>query len=459
MKQTIALLLILCIFVACVPTPETTPILNQNGVFEEKANAVQSETQDLLLGSEQNTSFDQPYPHLSKSYMTERGITIEMDADILVPTVSKIPLLQMQACAIPNQRMNRFLDFFFGNQPLYDASKGIPESKEDISESIQRMGEQLAIYEEQGDTEKINAINSALQFKQQAYQTAPYRSELQLSQIDRGTLHSTFDVASPSTRSGWMRLNLRDEREDGLYNISFVDYGWNGCYTNHQAEKSLSKQLPFSEEEAIQQAKKILENLDITDMMLSSVSYGYAYDYDTHVRSDRPESVRLIWTRSVSGIPQPQVGGFAWYEQYASENSAEYNKPWQPEYIDIEVDQNGLVCFSWYNPMEITKIVNENIEVISLDHALEIFDYVIDMFYSFYITNIEDVWGDWAETLTVSKIEFAYQLRRQKDAPDAFELVPCWIFSQENGRRILVLNAVDGTIFNSGLNAGPQNGR
>lgn len=77
--------------------------------------------------------------------------------------------------------------------------------------------------------------------------------------------------------------------------------------------------------------------------------------------------------------------------------------------------------------------------------------YVIDTFYTYYVKNDENNWGDWTTTLNVTKIQFGYQFRRIKNEADIYELVPCWIFFQNNSI-ILVLNAVDGTVFNSGLN-------
>ncbi len=404
------LFLAMIFLLGCVPNPQTSPVLNQHEVFEEKSFQLKTEEQDLLSGFDaEDKDKDEPV-HVEKSYETKRGISITFDADVIVPKPQEIPLVHVRACALPENQIHRILDYFFADRPIYDASHGVPE----ISESS-------------------------------------------LIASDRTTLHDVFDIVSPSNRAGWARLSVRDEREDGLYNILFTDYGWNGCYTDHQQGDAAG--LPFSEQEAWKNAQTILNELKITDMQLSRTSYGYAYDYDTLKRSNKVESVRFILTRSISNIAQPNSDGFAWYEQFALENSAEYNKPWQSEYLAMEFDQKGLVSFSWYNPVEISEIVNDNIEVISLDQALENFDYVIDTFYSYYVSHDTNIWGDWSENLLVTKIQFGYQFRRIKDVPDEFELVPCCVFYQNDGRKILVLNAVDGTIFNSGLHGQGQNGR
>lgn len=449
MKRVILIILAALMLVACQPTPETSPVVNQNGTFEERADTTNTTEQDVMHGYTQETASGSQYPHFEKEYVTPKGITINLKADIIAPNAQFIPLIQVKACALTKEQINKLLNAFFEDENLYDASNGVPSTKEDISFSMQKMIDQLSLYEAQGDMDKASALSSTIEYLQEKYNAASPLSELQLREFDQSSFGSSFSVMARSERAGWAVFSIRDDPEYGLYNALYTNYGWNGCYTNHSDEGSTS--LYSFADSKLEDAFTLLKNLEISDMSLSRTSFGYAYDYDTYVLSDNPESVRFLFTRSINGIPQPHSGGYAWYEQFALENSAEYNKPWQTEYITIEYDQHGLVSFSWFNPIEIKKVVNENIEVIHLDQALEIFDYVIDTFYSYFVNHDENNWGDWTTTLNVTKIQFGYQFRRIKNEADIYELVPCWLFFQ-NDSIILVLNAVDGTVFNSGLN-------
>ena len=381
MKRLIPLLVSLICFLACVKTPKVQPAIPAYGAFEEKAN-IEAEGEQELLSNAFET-------HLNKQYTLEHGWEILINAELDIPKVQQIPLVRVRACALSDQELQTILGIFRKDKEIYDATNGIPKTKEESVAIIGRIQQRIDTLEAQGELDELDGLRNTLDYELAHYNELPSQQELVLQKVDPTSIQKTCFLAMSSDRFGWAKYLVRDEREEGLYDVLFTDYGWNGCYYYFEdAEEEFRPQTDkpsFDEKEAMEKAQAIIDALGLDSMKLSKISIGYATDFDTDEISDVAGCYAFQFTRSIGDIQQPSSGGYAWYEQFSQEGTVEYSIPWETEYICIEVDEKGVASFQWHNPVEIMETMNSNVKVLPLEAALASFDVIMDRIYPYYV--------------------------------------------------------------------------
>jgi hypothetical protein len=106
-----------------------------------------------------------------------------------------------------------------------------------------------------------------------------------------------------------------------------------------------------------------------------------------------------------------------------SETSA---RPVKPEYMNIYIDDSGIIGFFWSSPMETQEIINENVQTLDFE---EIKKYFVQQFLNKYSYEISDS----IEYVRYDITEITLNLARIKmpDNPDKYMLVPVWDFFGE----------------------------
>jgi len=161
--------------------------------------------------------------------------------------------------------------------------------------------------------------------------------------------------------------------------------------------------------------------------------------------------------------------GVAMYEQkwdYA------YSMRWPAQYVQVLVDDSGIVQFWGFSPTKITKTINENVAMQSFNDIFERFKK--NIFYSsvWSYSGLEKV------NIKIDKIVFGMIRVPVKDNPDKYYMIPAWQFIgskteihvplpdnlpnevkeasalansnyTESGKTFLVLNALDGSIIDT----------
>jgi len=161
--------------------------------------------------------------------------------------------------------------------------------------------------------------------------------------------------------------------------------------------------------------------------------------------------------------------GVAVYEQ---KWDYEYSMKWPAQYVQVLVDDSGIVEFWGFSPTKITATINENVAVESFDDIFERFKK--NIFYSsiWSYNGLEEV------NINIDKIVFGMIRVPVKDNPDAYYMIPAWQFVgskeevrvslpddlpaevkesselynydySESGKTFLVLNALDGSIIDT----------
>jgi hypothetical protein len=128
---------------------------------------------------------------------------------------------------------------------------------------------------------------------------------------------------------------------------------------------------------------------------------------------------------------------------------------WPAHYVQVYVDDSGIVEFYEFSPAKIVEKVNNNVQVLTFDEIFEQFKK--DIFYcsawtAFGFAKVVDI--------KIDSIRFGMIRVPVKDNPDTYYMIPAWQFAgskkeignslyTESGKTFLVLNALDGSIIDT----------
>jgi len=197
--------------------------------------------------------------------------------------------------------------------------------------------------------------------------------------------------------------------------------------------------------------------MGIKDFGLSETLVCDKY-YNSGVGSDEnQQAYRFYYTRNVNGVAAHYIQFHSWKSANNVEggSSEEYRSGWTPEYIAVVVDDTGICSFDWFNPVEIVAVENENVEIIDLEQAKQIFSENMDRIVSGFEMGEVDMM---MLKVKVNKVVLGFQYLPVKDHFDEYRMTPCWIFMGNDSIFAIeswisgpcsqmTLNAVDGSIL------------
>jgi hypothetical protein len=171
---------------------------------------------------------------------------------------------------------------------------------------------------------------------------------------------------------------------------------------------------------------------------------------------------RLNFIRTVNDIPCSYINGMT-TNNYSNEESI-YTGNWTYETMVMLVNDEGIVSFNWYSPIEIMDTLVEKSALLTFDNIAEIFEQRIRDTYEpqAKLSNIVNI------KLNVTFVSLELQRIAEQNSIESGLLVPVWNFygtistnnkDSENAnqrgfdepRPLLTINAVDGSIINLGM--------
>ncbi len=140
---------------------------------------------------------------------------------------------------------------------------------------------------------------------------------------------------------------------------------------------------------------------------------------------------------------------------------------WNWEEITLYIDDDGIVSFNWYYPLNILEQVSENVGILSFQEAAETFEEMAPIYFSPSAAT-----ADTQRTAEVTKIELCLMRVRDSGSERTGELVPAWVFygnmnlhytgtdagtgeeyswddTYEQPYILLAVNAVDGSLIST----------
>ena len=256
-------------------------------------------------------------------------------------------------------------------------------------------------------------------------------------------------------------------KDNPIYSyVYFVNTDQNNPINNNPedtVEISMSDDIDgieLSAEEGHALALEALADMNINGMELvkmAKVPLGNA-------RNDKLSyCYEFAFSRPVGGIPST----YALAEGLSLDNER-VSETWDQEYIEIYIDDSGILKFNWDSPTQLGETINENVSLKPFDEILSIFKQQIINHCVF-----TDEAGVIERRITIDEITLGMMKIKQQDS-NRYIYVPVWDFfgyslntydetSQyvldesgqkkidEFGHSFLTINAIDGSIIDRSL--------
>ncbi len=378
-KNAIKYVLIVCAFAlllsACQANPETSIVVSKD------SERLIEQAED---GSEEGTAaLSIPSSHVKFSATGADGdLIITVDASVDVPEADQLPMVRVASKGFDQSIVTQIFNTVFAGQAVFDNSNDAGRSKTDIEKNILQMQQQLSdgSYEQYGFSEE--EWNNLISQLEDDYLHAQDKVDTEKVITDGTMMLSSdeqyqFSKLNAVSDTGSLRVhsNLNNKAADE----SSLVYSRNNAPTYTMAD-AVNVPVNFdSEHETDEKVGYSLSNaIDLCSNMVSSntVSLDLASVYmvndgsmglsDDESKSAQNYAYKLFYVREVAGVPVAVDAAMGM-------NEDSYNIRWSYEQIEVVIDKNGIVSLNWGAPLSIEEMIKQNVKVISLDSANDIF--------------------------------------------------------------------------------------
>lgn len=450
----LSILVLVLFFTACQPTPEKPAVAEKNdGQMEQKISATAAPGNKYTAPDKWkeiiNNDSGEPF--------------IEIDAPITLPQVDKYPVVSVKPGKYTQELVNKMVGYFSQGKPLIAVNetltkKAIEEriidlkatleqaknGKEDIGtpEEIQQQIDQLnEAYKNAPETVAQETVDATMKYDPELKQ------EVLDVRVDMGkskkALISAINCSDENYESDFCFYNFE---EDSLYRPLSALYGKNaeGCKTTlAQAQKI---------------AQDLLDVLGLKDIQISSVQTGAIFG------KWNKQGYAVTCTQTIEGIPLTYSEGGIHKQQKVDDQTGEildYVQTWRENRITIEINDTGIVGFTWLNPVEVNRVANENVALLPFDEIKQNF---LQQMKSHFIVDNKST----GKIYKVINIKLGMVIIPEKDKPGSFLAVPAWTFfgySVDPNRKdqtklttsefmngsiekcLMIINAIDGSLI------------
>ena len=432
-----ALLLFACFTTACQPTPEETIVKSKAG--DEIQQAIDTTAEP---DSKKEVS------HITESAINDLNtITVNIDSDVTVPDADSMPMATVERGSFTQEQLDKFIEVLFGDVPLYDSN--VPLTKDEIMEEILKLKRSATDLE--SDMAQSEGITTLAELQERAdeliaerekqYAVAPDTPQYVEADTDV-TTPILYNDNEPTIYKGepigsyvsaiadlgkenmaWLDLS-KSLRGDHLGFSNFDTIGFN-MFQLRGSVPAGTKQpdgVTMGYEDAKRLAIDMLSALNLNE----NFSFGNAYIGRSTDMGD-PEDKQyyvFFFERIINGVHVTH--DFHGIATTSSDDPA-YAEPLRYENLNMWVDDTGVVQVYWDSPLNVTEIVNDNVEMaIDAKKAAEVmtkqlFLQYADMFYG----NAERI------EIDITGIRLGLARIRYRGHPGEYILAPVWDFYGE----------------------------
>ena len=477
MKRTcflfIALLMALSLLSACQPTPEVEPVAQKDSeALIERVEVAEEDVADMAKAPESR--------HITRE-LTEvsqrTGIDITIDADVVLPETDAIPVARVQN---GHQDMSVLENIWKivgnGSGMLEDFPRSYYEGQASMWMEYREAGN----LDKYSSFEEMDAAISELLAEAATKPAEPvFLPESPMDVMQTGEkLHDTYDCSEGAVNFyGWsdqetvynMWLNATSGGGNGFTRDIEMDYELNdyqnsvnplNIYLPAIERGEFRVQLPErSIEDAQAYAEQLLADIGITDFacVVARIAPLIPRFFDEQ-QDVCPCAYELLFTRQVAGVnvtynDVTDSGGRLYRD------TPDYTPSWGYERIQLLVDDAGVLYMAYPPLYEVTEIVTERAEILSLEEAVASFERMIGYQYAAYETGQRELCDD--AYLCIDEIRLGLTRIAEKNAQQQGYLVPSWTFfgsydldgfwpdgeGHHGTEAILIVNALDGSII------------
>ena len=511
------------LFSACQPTPENMVVRekNEEGIINALENSEGSSVQT------ENPSA--PYQYNSTWQETIEGqndkFSVTMSADVVVPNEGNMPIASIYPIYIGEEIAVKMMSVLGQGNDFYPMSK--VRTKDDLMTEILELKEWLAnpsgdlyaardqhperwqklVSEKQ---ERVNQLQIEWQSAPETVEKKPLEAVYHSS--SNGTdfvaicedLENKLNEAASKEEKEELEMMLSemqmvvDNNENSFKISGTADIGkddvaritiskninypesstatFTGLYENETIfelplgavyNKAMHKNfddvngLSIGYSQALEIAEKAIIDMGLEDMMLAAAQIIGKADPMVHIYEWK-DAYRFAFTRQVENVQMT-------HDVTAISYTDALNVVWKNEYIEICVDDTGIVKFTWVAPAEIKELLATNVQLLPFEEIQSIFREYI------YIK------GAYAEDeniisrqTTITEIKLGLMQVQSTQSDTGYLLIPVWDFYgydvntysddtklklDENNQltevkynvSYLTINAIDGSIIDRSL--------
>lgn len=525
--KKIALLLsvIILVVTGCRMTPEEPVVMSKRDEAFE----------NMVLEEVKDANYDFPEHYKDNFKGKDKSIDIIIDANVIVPNVSAFPVVKVQPMEITQKITRQAADVFMEGRCGYYPSLIL--TKDRLIEKILTNKALIADRDElveyyDGDEEWADYCieNGKLRIEelQKEIEDAPVEVQQTSTEfvfhpyefyMEVGWQEKTkqSDEAQPTPIPSPEVLDHRvnqyliaeDYLSDGMYSrfrvsneygFSEIDLRSSNCSqiqffkchsfmaTSNQFDRSPFNfgsddgdigtgftEIKYSKEEAKAMADKALADMGITGYFLESCRMDRAIGPFSEINKPydewekRPHTFYLfVYRPQVSGVPILRAN------TDCGADTDRYRKILLYEKVIVRVANEGVVEFTWTNPMDRSKVINKNVKLISFDKVVKQAKKFMQITYNkmtyAYITKEYDEWEEQLEEveggfLQVNSIRLGIARIPIYNKVGEYMMIPVWNFygaheiirkdserwSDEDrnyaNQMLLTINAIDGSVI------------
>ena len=434
MKKIFALLITIMIFLAaCQPTPEKEAVVGKN---DDNLDSIIRSTPAPTM----NIENIQP-KETWQEQLDGKNVTVNIDAEIEFPQVVQLPVIEVEYLYLTEDDAWSAIQVFFQDVEVYDKPLF---TKEGIEVQIVSLKKRLSEIEngtmpdyDEGDDEKIK---KEIKYYAELMKTAPSEddapeaiNDLSFEEKDgREFVEVSANIGNNASPA--LLMIARDETTYGstIYFSNRPDGFSTAITTENNMKITLDK--------AVSLAQNTMNDLGIEDMILAESSV---------VGSTQEQAYLLNFIKSVNGIG---ILDYQTHMMNQKEGEASIVAPFlKPEKVNIYINDNGILEFLLSSGIEKGDVINENVDILSINDVKDIFKEQV--FYNYYASDDNPL------TINVERIEFGYFIQSVKDHQGFFRTIPVWDFlatevaieGDSYTYSVLTINAIDGSIVNRAL--------
>ncbi len=464
----IALLMALSLLSACQPTPEVEPVAQKDSeALIEQVEVAEEGVADMAKAPETR--------HITRE-LTEvsqrTGIDITIDADVVLPETDAIPVARVQNGELDMSVLENIWKILGnGSGMLEDFPRSYYEGQARMWMEFRENG----VLDKYSSFEEMDAAIEELLAEAATKPAEPvFSPESPMETVVESVTEDGTPIKYIPIFYGWSDQETVYEMQlSTLGPISFLrnideSYIWNEYHFANPLDIYLPAiergefrvQLPErSIEDAQAYAEQLLADIGITDFACVVARIAPLIpDFFDEQQDVCPCAYELLFTRQVAGVnvtfnDVAASGGISYRD------TPDYTPTWYYEYIQLLVDDAGVFAMEFSQPHEVTEIVTESAEILSLEEAIASFERMIGYQYAAYETGEEEPCDD--AYLCIDEIRLGLTRIAEKNAQQQGYLVPSWTFfghyklsdfwpdgeGHHGTEAILIVNALDGSII------------
>ena len=471
-----ALLTLAALLVACQPTPEEEPVVNKgDGTLEEAIAA------EALPPAR----YEAPETLRLDPFGTET-FQVVVDAEVCVPDVERYPIVEVMLRTITADWARDMMYKMANGKTIHTYQNEVPSTKEQIEGEITLLQQQLAnpdAYLPAGADEQTRAAaekewRELLEAWETLYQEAPDTFEPREIDMSDAAFRTALEfrgaVESGKQRETYLSVTAWYGGPGGNveYN-NLVDVGM-PFHFDMDSDLTDLNDVTISAEEAVQIGLDFLAQLGETDFAPALIVAGYCdpeWGTDPIPLEEWPQCYQIQFTRSVAGVPATYREEH--YDGIGADGRERYAPAYPQESIEMDIRDSGVTYMYWSTPSELGRTLNENVTLMPFEQVVERF---CDQILYSATPAVEETDSVIKKTLYIDRIELGMVRALQRGSVEEWVMVPAWTFfgrtvlqyagpepggyplnenneyvSEMPGYSYLILNAVDGSVYDPGV--------